>query len=148
VSPRASYLRFPTVRDDVVAFVAEDDVWAAPLAGGRAWPVTADHAPVAFARLSPDGRRVAFTSRREGAPEVHVADLDGGGARRLTWWGDQVCRVLGWQGEDSVVAATPAQQESRWVTWAYAVPVEAGPASRLPLGPVAGWAPGPAAPWR
>ena len=88
-------------------------------------------------------RRAAFTSRRDGAPEVHVADLDGGGARRLTWWGDEVCRVLGWLDDDHVVAATPAGQATRWSTWAYAVPVDGGPARRLPLGPVSGWAAGP-----
>lgn len=135
----SSYLRFPTVRGDLVAFVAEDEVWAVPLEGGRAWPVTADRAPVGFARLSPDGRRVAFTSRREGAPEVHVADVDGGGARRLTYWGDEVTRVLGWLDDDHVVAATPAGRSSRWETWAHAVPVDGGPARPLPFGPVSGW---------
>ncbi|WP_380166857.1 PDZ domain-containing protein [Jannaschia sp. R86511] len=134
-----SYLRYPTVQGEVVAFVAEDEVWAASLDGGRAWPVTADRAPVGFTRLSPDGRRVAFTSRREGAPEVHVADLDGAGARRLTFWGDEVTRVLGWLDDAHVVAATPAGQMSRWATWAWAVPVDGGPARRLPLGPVSGW---------
>lgn len=139
MTPGESYLRYPTVRDDVVAFVAEDEVWAVAADGGRAWPVTADRAPVAFTRLSPNGSRVAFTSRREGLPEVHVADLAGGGARRLTYWGDEVTRVLGWLDDDHVVAATPAGQASRWVTWAYAVPVDGGPVRRLPLGPVSGW---------
>ena len=32
----SSYLRFPHVHGDLVTFVAEDDVWVAPLQGGRA----------------------------------------------------------------------------------------------------------------
>jgi tricorn protease len=31
-----SYLRFPHLHGDLVTFVAEDDVWIAPLDGGRA----------------------------------------------------------------------------------------------------------------
>jgi len=33
------YLRFPHIADDIVVFVAADDLWLAPLAGGRAWRV-------------------------------------------------------------------------------------------------------------
>ena len=30
-----SYLRFPTLHGDLVGFVAQDDVWLAPVEGGR-----------------------------------------------------------------------------------------------------------------
>ncbi|MEN3345928.1 MAG: tricorn protease, partial [Arthrobacter sp.] len=33
----SSYFRFPHLHGDLVTFVAEDDVWIAPLDGGRAW---------------------------------------------------------------------------------------------------------------
>ena len=83
-----SYLRFPHLHGDSVVFVAEDDVWLAPVSGGRAYRLTADQVPAAAPRLSPDGQRLAWTTRREGAPEVYVADVEGGSARRLTYWGD------------------------------------------------------------
>lgn len=37
-TPAASsaYIRYPDVRGDLVVFCAADDVWAAPLDGGRA----------------------------------------------------------------------------------------------------------------
>jgi len=89
-----SYLRWPDVAGDVVSFVAEDDVWVASLTGGRAWRVSADHAPVVSPRLSPDGTRVAWTSTRENVSEVFTAPVDGGTARRLTWWGARTV-VLG-----------------------------------------------------
>src|SRR4051794_41852503 len=76
----AGYLRFPHLRGDTLVFVAEDDVWTAPVSGGRAYRLTADAVPVAGPRLSPDGARVAWTSWREGAPEAFVAGVDGGGA--------------------------------------------------------------------
>lgn len=143
------YLRFPSLHGDRLAFIAEDDVWLAPLGAGgpdgsvRAWRLTADSAPVAHARISPDGAWVAFTSRRDGVPEVGVVPTDGSGpARRLTWWGDAFTRVIGWTAEGQVLATTAAGQAFRDSTWAYAVPLDGGPARRLPLGPLTGLAPG------
>ena len=50
------YLRFPHVTNDLVVFVAADDVWLAPVAGGRAWRFAADEAQAALTRgLTPDG---------------------------------------------------------------------------------------------
>ena len=62
-------------------------MWLAPLDGGRAWRVSADNVPVTHPRISPDGTTVAWTSTRDGAPEVHIAPVDGGPAKRLTYWG-------------------------------------------------------------
>ncbi|CAN5297757.1 S41 family peptidase [soil metagenome] len=137
------YLRFPSVAGDAVAFVAEYDVWLAGRAGGRAWRLTADRAPVAGTRLSPDAGLVAFTSRRDGAPEVHVVPVEGGPSRRLTHWGDEYARVIGWTGEGQVLAISAVGQPFRSRTWAYAVSLDGGPAERLEYGPVTGLAPGP-----
>ncbi|OIV37678.1 peptidase S41, partial [Mangrovactinospora gilvigrisea] len=141
-----AYLRFPHIRDSLLVFAAEDDVWLAPLDGGRAYRLTADHEPVDNPRLSPDATRVAWTSRREGAAEVHVAPVDGGTARRLTYWGEPNTRVLGWLSDDRVLAVSTVDQGSRRRSWAYAVPIDGGPAERLPYGPVGGVAPNPAGP--
>ena len=131
-----SYLRFPHLHDDLLTFVAEDDVWLAPLDGGRAWRLSADRVPAAYPRFSPDGTQVAWTSWRDGAPEVHVAPAEGGAARRLTYWGAAKTRVRGWVSDTEVLAVTSAgAASSRW-TWAHAVPLDGGPARRLPFGPV------------
>ena len=55
VSAWPAYLRFPHLRGDTLVFVAEDDVWTAPVSGGRAYRLTADDVPVGTPRLSPDG---------------------------------------------------------------------------------------------
>src|SRR5215475_12720069 len=92
----AGYLRFPHVNGDLLTFVADDDIWLAPVSGGRAWRVSADHAPVNSPRLSPDGALLAWTSCRDSAPEVWLTQVEGGPARRLTYWGDESTRVAGW----------------------------------------------------
>jgi tricorn protease len=128
------YFRFPDIHGDLVAFVAEDDVWVAPLAGGRAWRVSADHVPVAGPRFSPDGTTLAWTSTRDGAPEVYVAPVDGGPARRLTYWGNAQTAVLGWTAGGEVIAASSQGRRSRANVWAHAVPLDGGPARTLPYG--------------
>lgn len=130
------YLRFPHLRGELLAFTAEDDVWVAPLDGGRAWRLSADRAPVAHPRLSPDGSRIAWTSRRDGDAEIYLAPVDGGPAERLTYWGTTSTRVRGWTPGGRVLAVSSAGQPFSHFTWAYAVPVDGSTAARLPYGPV------------
>ncbi|EDY52067.1 conserved hypothetical protein [Streptomyces clavuligerus] len=120
----------------MIAFTAEDDVWAAPLDGGRAWRVSSDDIPVDHPRISPDGTHVAWTSRRDGAPEVHVGPLDGGPTTRLTHWGSARTGVRGWTPGGEILAVSAQGQASLRRTLARAVPLDGGPAATLPYGPV------------
>lgn len=130
------YLRYPHLRGDLLAFTAEDDVWLAPLDGGRAWRLSADRTPVSHPRLSADGSKVAWTSWRDGDPEVHLAPVDGGPSERLTHWGAASTRVRGWTPGGRVLATSSTAQPFSHFTWAYAVPVDGSTAARLPYGPV------------
>jgi tricorn protease len=132
-----SYLRHPHLHGDTLVLVAEDDLWTAPVGGGRAYRLTADGVPVARPRISPDGTLVAWTSTREGAPEVFVTEVEGGAARRLTWWGDHTTKLIGWTPDGEVLAVSAAGQPSRRHPWAYVVPASGGTPRRLPLGPLA-----------
>jgi tricorn protease len=131
------YLRFPHLHADLLAFVADDDVWLAPASGGRAWRLSADHARAGHPRLARDGRSVAWTSQRDGPPDVYQADLDGGVARRLTFWGDESTRVTGWSPDGELLAVTAYGQPFSYQTWAHAVQPEDGSFRLLPFGPVA-----------
>ncbi|MGV9244828.1 S41 family peptidase [Streptomyces sp. NPDC003710] len=142
-STSPAYLRFPHLHGELVAFTAEDDVWVAPTDGGRAWRVSADNVPVNHPRISPDGRTVAWTSTRDGAPEVYAAPIDGGSARRLTHWGSAKTQVRGWTADGRVLALSTVGQASLRRTWAHAVPLDGGPATTLPYGPVGDVAHGP-----
>jgi tricorn protease len=132
----AGYLRYPHLHGDLVTFVAEDDVWLAPAEGGRAWRLSADAAQVSFPRFSRDGSRIAWTSWRDGNPEVYAADPEGGDATRLTYWGDNRTWVAGWTPDGEVVAVSAVGQPESQYTWAYAIPLQGAPPRRLPFGPV------------
>jgi tricorn protease len=137
-----AYLRFPHVHGDLVTFVAEDDVWIAPLDGGRAWRVSADQVPVSRPRFSPDGRHLAWTSTRDVEPEVHVAPVAGGPGRRVTYWGAVRTSTVGWTSDGDVLAVSSVAQAAPRRTWAYSVPLEGTP-TRLPFGRVGDVAYGP-----
>ncbi|GAA2227361.1 S41 family peptidase [Streptomyces amakusaensis] len=137
-----AYLRYPHTHGELIAFTAEDDVWVAPLDGGRAWRVSADDVPVDHPRISPDGSHIAWTSRRDGAPEVHLAPVDGGPTRRLTHWGSHKTAVRGWTPDGEILALTTHGRHSLRRTWARALPLDGGPGTELPHGPVGGLAHG------
>ena len=132
----SGYLRYPHIHGDLVVFVAEDDVWLGPADGGRAWKLSADSAQVSHPRFSRDGSAIAWTSSRDGQPEVYLADPDGTASSRLTYWGEARTRVTGWTRDGEVLAVTAAGQPETYLTWAYAIQVEGGPPRRLPFGPV------------
>lgn len=129
-----AYLRYPHLYGDLVTFVADDDVWLAPVTGGRAWRFTADRTPVSNPRFSPDGGHLAWTSSREGAPEVFAAELDGSQGERLTHWGTPTTQVRGWSADGRVRAVSATGQGGRIRTWAHEIPLDGGPATRLPYG--------------
>ena len=54
-----SYLRYPHIWGDDIVFVADDDLWLVPTAGGRASRLTSERSPVRHPRFSPDGSRIA-----------------------------------------------------------------------------------------
>lgn len=137
-----SYLRLPHLSGDQLCFVAEDDLWLAPLDGpGRAWRLTVDRAKTGHPRFSPDGRQIAYTSWRSLVPEVHLVSVDGGPGRRLTHWGGLDTRVCGWSppdpdGTTAVLAVASHGEPFSHLTWAYKITPDGDPGRKLPWGPV------------
>ena len=134
------YLRFPHIANDLVVFVAADDVWLAPLAGGRAWRFTTDEAQAATPRLTPDGTHVAWVSAKDGSPEIYVASLADGTSARLTYWGTSWARVSGWTPAGEVLAVSRANQPFAHYVRARALTTalsgSPGAERVLPFGPV------------
>ena len=92
---------------------------------------------MSYPRFSRDGARIAWTSWRDGNPEVYTADAEGSEASRLTYLSDAKTRVTGWTRAGEVLAVSATGQPETYLTWAYAVPLEGSSPRRLPFGPVA-----------
>ncbi len=104
------YVRFPTIHQDRIIFVAEDDLWFVSSEGGRAERLTAGVGEVSYPHFSPDGELLAFVGREEGPSEVYVMPSLGGTAQRLTFHSAS-CRVAGWDlaGEAILYASNAGQ---------------------------------------
>ena len=92
--------------------------------------------PVSYPRFSRDGSRLAWSSWRDGNPEVYSAEVDGSAAARFTYWGDPQTRVTGWTMAGEVLAVTAANQPAAKYRRAYAVPGDGTPPRLLPFGAV------------
>ncbi len=85
LSPDGRSVLFVRTTTDVTTGDRNSDIWIVP-ADGSAAPreliggAKTENSP----RWMPDGRRVAFISTRDGAPQVYVADANGQNVRRVT----------------------------------------------------------------
>ena len=137
-----SYLRHPHVHGDEVVFTADDDIWIAPLVGGRAARLSTDHLPVRSPRFSPSGRRIAWSTSFGGRSDIQVFDLDASTVSRITWWSAPGTAVAGWLDDDHVVVASAHAQHYNRLSHLYSVALDCS-VTPLPFGPAMGWAPGP-----
>jgi tricorn protease len=117
----SGYLRYPHVHGDLLTFTAHDDVWFAPVTGGRAWRFSSDRAPVSYPRFSRDGTRIAWTSWRDGAPEVYTAGTEGSETTRKTYWRDPRTQVTGWNADGEILVISAAAQHAVKHTVGYAI---------------------------
>src|SRR5438874_333164 len=79
--------RMPALSPDGkdLAFVYRGDIWTAPSKGGRAVALTSHIETDAYPVYSPDGKWIAFASKRNGNWDIYAIPADGGAARQLTW---------------------------------------------------------------
>jgi dipeptidyl aminopeptidase/acylaminoacyl peptidase len=86
LSPDGKLAVVPVTAYDVAANKGLTDLWILPTAGGPARQLTSDAAPDTAPVFSPDGKWIAFLSKRgdDKESQVYVIATDGGEARRVT----------------------------------------------------------------
>jgi Tol biopolymer transport system component len=88
------------------------DIYTAARGGGDVRRLTRYGTYTAEAVVSPDGRRIVFTSRKDGDLDIYTMDVDGSNVRRLTttpgydggpWWSPDGTRIVyrAWHPADS-----------------------------------------------
>src|SRR5688572_4231880 len=79
--------RMPAISPDgkQIAFVYRGDIWITSDKGGRATPLTQHIELDANPLFSPDGKWIAFSSKRNGNWDIFAIPAEGGTARQLTY---------------------------------------------------------------
>ncbi|HWK31760.1 MAG TPA: S9 family peptidase [Terriglobales bacterium] len=77
VSPDGKWVMFSAQDVNLDANTKTNHLWIVPLAGGEAKPLTSGASGEDRGRFSPDGKKVAYLSSRDGGTQVWVQDFDG-----------------------------------------------------------------------
>jgi dipeptidyl aminopeptidase/acylaminoacyl peptidase len=88
-APDGRWVAFAAQDVDLEANKKTPHIWLVPLAGGEAKKITDDPAGEDRPRFSPDGKKLIYTSARDGNAQIWIADFDSGNgaitnAHRLT----------------------------------------------------------------
>lgn len=120
----AKLVRHPHAHGDQVVFSYLGDLWTAREDGTGIVRLTANKARDDHARFSPDGRRIAFSSDREGNFDIYLIPAAGGEAKRLTVHSaDEL--VLGWAPDGKSILFA-SQRGEGFMGKLYTVSVDGG----------------------
>ncbi len=81
----ARLLRFPTTNGTDVVFSYAGDLYKVSINGGQAERLTSHIGYEMFAKLSPDGKTIAFTGQYDGNTEIYTIPITGGEPLRITY---------------------------------------------------------------
>jgi tricorn protease len=143
----AALPRYPNLRNGMIVFVADGNLWQVPRGGGVAQKLTSDPGQDVMPRYSPDGKWIAFTASYQGSVDVYAIPATGGAARRLTFQSDiedidkgnggrmgPNNMVVTWTPDSkSIVFLSRREAWNKWIAKLFAVPVEGGLPVALPL---------------
>ncbi len=132
----SGYYRFPTICQNTIVFVCEDDLWTVSIEGGIARRLTSNLGAASSPCLSPNGELLAFTGSEEGPPEVYVMPALGGEAKRLTYQGSNAA-VVNWDsdGKHIFYSSGAGLAFNPLIPWMWKICAEGGEPQRLPSGP-------------
>ena len=99
------YYRFPTIHNNHLVFVSEDDLWSYKLNEEKLSRLTSNYGAVSTPSLSPNGKNIAFVGSEDGDAEIYVMPSSGGPAKRLTYLGSML-KVVGWKNNNEILFAS------------------------------------------
>src|SRR5215207_8530243 len=109
----AYFLSQPSLTPDgqAVIFSFEGDIWKANVKDGQAYRLTAMQGYETSAKVSPDGKWIAFTGRQYGNADVFVMPVNGGDIRQVTYHsGADEVNSWSWDSKNVYITSTRTGQ--------------------------------------
>lgn len=137
-------LRFPAINGQQIVFSYAGDLYTVQRSGGIARKLTSDVGYEMFARISPDGKLIAFSAQYDGNTEVYVIPAAGGEPKRLTFTAtlgrDEVSDrmgpnniVLTWKDNETIIFRSRKKSFNDFKGQLFAVSVKDLSVTELPL---------------
>lgn len=114
------WLRNPAISPDgtTVAFTYKGDIYTVNINGGNARQITSSPAYDSAPFWSPDGKRIAFVSDREGSLDIYITDAFGGTPVRITTHSGNE-QLRGWLDNTHLIFSSQIQPSSEAATGAF-----------------------------
>jgi len=137
-------LRFPTIFNEQIVFSYAGDLYSVNSNGGTARKITTDIGYEMFAKFSPDGKYIAFSSQYDGNTEVYIMPAEGGVPLRLTYTAtlsrDDVSDrmgpnniVMGWRDNENIIFRSRMNEFNDFKGQLYLVSINGNLPEQLPL---------------
>lgn len=122
-------LRQPTISSTHVAYAYGGDIWATDMTSMKTVRLTSTAAVESNPHFSGDGKWVAFSSNRSGINAVYIVSVEGGPAKRLTWYPSPSI-VRGWTSDGkSILYSTSRGNSPSGFDRLWTVSSEGGPST-------------------
>ncbi|RYG17080.1 MAG: peptidase S41, partial [Chitinophagaceae bacterium] len=123
------FTAYPSLTPDAqhIVFSYDGDIWKVPTKGGIASRLTAMPGDEINAKVSPDGKWLAFTSNQFGNNDIYIMPLAGGDIKQLTF-NDGTDEVDNWSWDSKTIYFTSSRYNS---SSSYKVGINGGTAVRL-----------------
>jgi tricorn protease len=125
----AYFLSQPSLTPDgqAVVFSFEGDIWKANIRDGQALRLTGMQGYESNAKVSPDGKWIAFTGRQFGNPDVFIVPVNGGEVKQLTYFsGTDDVSSWSWDSKSIYFTSSRLSRQS-----SYKVSVDGGTATQV-----------------
>ena len=87
------YYRFPSIYNNKIVFVSDDNLWITDLINLESKRITTNISHISSPKFSPDGKHIAYVGQEDGNTEVYIINSKGGKSKRLTYDGAFISKI-------------------------------------------------------